>query len=139
VSELANEPTTQCAKTAPAVPESDVLAALHRVIDPCSQSWQRPLSIVELGLVRRIDVAQPTSVRVDISLTTPFCMALPVIVQAIEQRVGEVPGVTGVDVRVDPVVVWTIDLMTDEGRERLLAHRRRDAGTLAAAAATGRP
>ena len=69
-------------------------------------------------------VVHPT--RIDISLTTPFCLAITVIMQAIEQRVGEVPEITDVDVHVDPTVVWSIDLMTQEGRERLLAHRRGD-------------
>jgi metal-sulfur cluster biosynthetic enzyme len=107
--------------------ERAVLAALDRVVDPCSQSWQRPLSIVDLGLIRRISIDPRGTARVDISLTTPFCLAVTIIMQAIEQRVGEVPGVRAVEVVVDPTVVWSIDLMTEDGRERLLAHRRRDA------------
>ncbi|HEY3749798.1 MAG TPA: iron-sulfur cluster assembly protein [Pseudonocardiaceae bacterium] len=106
--------------------ELDVVAALDRVVDPCSQSWQRPLSIVDLGLIRRVTVDTRCTARIDISLTTPFCLAITVIMQAIEQRVGEVPEITDVDVHVDPTVVWSIDLMTQEGRERLLAHRRGD-------------
>ncbi len=106
--------------------ERDVLAALDLVVEPCSQSWQRPLSIVDLGLVRRVSVDTRGTARIDISLTTPFCLAVTVIMQAIEQRVGDVPGVHAVEVYINPTVVWTIDLMTDEGRKRLLAHRRRD-------------
>jgi metal-sulfur cluster biosynthetic enzyme len=111
----------------PTATEEDVMSALDLVVDPCSQSWQRPLSIVDLGLVRRVTVDTRGTARVEISLTTPFCLAITVIMQAIEQRVGEVAGVNEVEVTIDPRVVWTIELMTDEGRERLLAHRRRDA------------
>jgi metal-sulfur cluster biosynthetic enzyme len=106
--------------------EGAVFAALDRVIDPCSNSWQRPLSIVDLGLVRRISVDTRQVARIEISLTTAFCLAISVIMQAIEERVGAVPGITDVEVSVDPTVVWSMDLMTEEGRERLLAHRRRD-------------
>jgi metal-sulfur cluster biosynthetic enzyme len=123
--------------------EADVLAALDRVVDPCSQSWQRPLSIVDLGLVRRISVDTRHTARIEISLTTPFCLAVTIIMQAIEQRVGEVPGIDNVEVNVDPTVVWSLELMTDEGRERLLAHRRRDSRgattTVALPAPTSRP
>nr|ANY57972.1 MtcJ 4'-phosphopantetheinyl transferase [uncultured bacterium] len=81
--------------------------ALADVYDPCSQAWQRPLSLPDLGLVRDVAADSDGRVTVRISLTVPFCMAVHTIMQAVEARVGAVPGVTAVDVRIDTDTPWT--------------------------------
>jgi len=103
---------------------SDVRRALEHAYDPCSQAWQRPLSLVDLGLVREVDVDGDGTARVVLGLTAPYCMAVATLMQAVEHRAGEVPGVTGVVVDVDAAAPWSPALMTDEGRRWL--SRRRD-------------
>ncbi|MEW9533726.1 metal-sulfur cluster assembly factor [Microbispora sp. NPDC049125] len=111
-----------------AAPEdAAVRAALDQVFDPCSQAWQRPLSLRELGLVRDVRADQAGRVTVVLSLTSPFCMALPTIMQAVELRVGEVPGVTGVSVEIDSDTSWSPGLMTPAGRKTLQMVRVADA------------
>lgn len=102
------------------------LDALRRVYDPCSQAWSRPMSIYDLGLVRRVDVDQAGLASITISLTSPFCMAVATIMQATEQRVGELPGITGVHVEIDTETPWSQDLMTEHGRRWLATHRAGD-------------
>lgn len=114
------------------VTESEIMTALSGVYDPCSQSWQRPLSVVDLGLVRGTEVDDNGRATVRLSLTSPFCMALATIMQSVERRVGELPGVTSVAVEVDPSL-WTPDLMSPEGRTLLAEYR----GPTAAARADG--
>ena len=97
--------------------------ALGEVYDPCSQAWNRPLSVRDLGLVRQVTVADGGRVTVRLSLTAPFCTALAVLMKAVEVRVGAVPGVAAVTVDVDAETPWSPALMTDTGRATL-AHRR---------------
>jgi metal-sulfur cluster biosynthetic enzyme len=97
--------------------------ALADVYDPCSQAWQRPLSLPDLGLVRDVAATADGRVTVRISLTVPFCMAVHTIMQSVETRVGAVPGVTAVDVRIDTETPWSPAAMSDAGRAGLQARR----------------
>lgn len=97
--------------------------ALADVYDPCSQAWQRPLSLPDLGLVREVAADADGRVTVRISLTVPFCMAVHTIMQAVETRVAAVPGVTAVDVRIDTVTPWSPDAMSAAGRAGLDGRR----------------
>jgi len=103
--------------------ERAVRAALHEVYDPCSQAWQRPLSLPDLGLVREVAADAAGRVTVRVSLTVPFCMAVHTIMQAVEARVGAVPGVTTVDVQIDTNTPWSLAAMSETGRVRLEARR----------------
>ncbi|MFC3575137.1 metal-sulfur cluster assembly factor [Streptomyces yaanensis] len=107
-----------------------VREALGEVYDPCSQSWQRPMSLVDLGLVRGVSVTDDGRATVRISLTAPFCMAVPVIMQSVEAKVGEVEGVSGVTVELDGATIWSPELMTDKGRDQLAAARAGDRRSL---------
>jgi metal-sulfur cluster biosynthetic enzyme len=102
---------------------AEVRSALLGVYDPCSHAWNRPLSVVDLGLVRDVAVDLTGTATVRISLTAPFCMAVATIMQAVEQRVGQLPGISSVHVEIDTETTWSTDLMTAQGR-RTLADRR---------------
>jgi len=107
-----------------------VHAALGEVYDPCSQSWQRPMSVRDLGLIRGVTIDGYGHATVRVSLTAPFCTALAVIMRAVEVRVAEVPGVAGVTVDIDAETPWSPALMTDEGRALLAARRAADRSRL---------
>jgi metal-sulfur cluster biosynthetic enzyme len=102
-----------------------ICAALQSVYDPCSQAWSRPLSLFDLGLVRRAELDDGHA-RVTLSLTAPFCMAIATIMQATELRVAELPGVCDVTVEIDTTTPWSPALMTEHGRRWLELHRSGD-------------
>jgi metal-sulfur cluster biosynthetic enzyme len=106
--------------------DTALVGALRRVYDPCSQAWSRPMSIYDLGLVRAASIDEGGLAHITISLTAPFCMAIATIMQATEQRVGELDGVTGVDVQIDTITPWSAELMTEQGRQWLAQRRRAD-------------
>jgi ATP-binding protein involved in chromosome partitioning len=83
-----------------------VRAALAKVIDP---ELRRP--ITELGMVKNIDIADDSSVHVEIYLTTAACPKKAEISDLVTQAVADVPG-TG------PVKV-SLDVMNDEQRAEL--------------------
>lgn len=124
-------PPAAAISTADALPPAAAIPtvlveALRRVYDPCSQAWSRPMSIYDLGLVRAASIDDGGLAHITISLTAPFCMAIATIMQATEQRVGELDGVTGVDVQIDTTTPWSAELMTEQGRQWLAQRRRTD-------------
>src|SRR3954469_19061503 len=74
----------------------EILAALQRVIDP-----ELHKSIVELGMVRSIEIADAGAVSVTVSLTTAGCPIRNHFVEAVTREAGTVAGVTKVDVAFD--------------------------------------
>jgi len=73
-----------------------VTEALRAVIDP-----ELRRSIVELGMVRSIDVHEDGRVDVVVSLTTPGCPIRSQFEQAVVENVGPIEGVTSVGVGFD--------------------------------------
>ena len=97
-----------------AVDVAAVRAALAEVPDP-----EIPVvSVVDLGLVERVDVAGGR-IAVDLLPTFVGCPALDAIRQAVETRLGAFGE--PVEVRFTTRVPWTSDRITSQGRERLTA------------------
>ncbi len=63
--------------------EAAVKQALRQVYDP-----ELGMSVIELGLIRKLDV-QPDSVTVTMILTTPFCPYGPAMVDQVKQTTQE--------------------------------------------------
>jgi len=88
-----------------------VKRALAPITDP-----EIGISIVELGLVRRIELSEDgTSVTVTMTLTTPFCPEGPQIVAAVEHTLRTLPGVASASVLMEWDPPW--DPRTDASDE----------------------
>lgn len=97
--------------------------ALRDVVDPCSAATGSALDIVELGLVRSIEV-EAGRVAVEIRLTTPACHMVPYFVTEVRSRVRSLDGVEAVAVGTDAGVEWTAEMMSAAAarkREAVLA------------------
>ena len=84
----------------------EILKALEAVIDPELRS-----SIVELGMVRSIDIHDDGRVAVMVSLTTPGCPIRSHFQTAVAKAVAALDGVTQVDV--------AFDVLTDQEKGAL--------------------
>ena len=94
---------------------------LREVIDP-----ELRRSIVDLGMVRSIEIKDGGRVEVVVSLTTPGCPIRNHFQQAVAQRVSELEGVSSVDVG--------FDVLSDEeksGLQQALGRKRLPEGALA--------
>jgi ATP-binding protein involved in chromosome partitioning len=90
-----------------AMPDKDqILEALRPVIDP-----ELRRSIVELDMVRSIDIGDGGAVAITISLTTPGCPIRSHFQTAVMQAASAVEGVTGVTVG--------FDVLSDEQKANL--------------------
>ena len=81
--------------------EEQIREALTQVIDP-----ELRRNIVELGMVRSIEVKPEGQVDVIVSMTTPGCPIRSHFENAVAEAVGALEGVTGVGVG--------FDVLTDE-------------------------
>jgi ATP-binding protein involved in chromosome partitioning len=88
-----------------------VTAALAGVNDP---EIRRP--VTDLGMVKGVDVEPGGKVRVDVYLTVSGCPLRDTITRDVTAAVSAVPGVSGVDVR--------LDVMSDEQRRELQGRLR---------------
>jgi ATP-binding protein involved in chromosome partitioning len=101
--------------------KEQITQALKAVIDP-----ELRRSIVELGMVRSIEVGDEGQVDVVVSLTTPGCPIRSHFQSAVVEQVGRLDGVSGVSVG--------FDVLTNEEKGRLqqsLGRQRLPEGALA--------
>jgi metal-sulfur cluster biosynthetic enzyme len=104
---------TETAPTSGVVSEDQVKLALRRVKDPDLQ-----LNIVDLGLVYGIAV-DGTTVRVDMTLTSPACPSGPELMTNAEREIKELPGVEKVEVNLVWMPFWTPEKMEPRVRAYL--------------------
>ncbi len=65
------------------------------------------ISIVDLGLIRNVDIAPDgTSVKVVMTLTTPFCPEGPMLVESVKQTLATLPGVQSSEVELQWNPPW---------------------------------
>ena len=100
-------------------------AALDAVVDPCSVAAGSPLSVRDMGLVRDLALDDDGRVRLLLCVTGPGCTFVGVMADAARERLCAVDGVSGVDVVLDPDVVWDPSWQSDRARAALDARRRR--------------
>jgi len=96
-----------------------VRAAIDAVVDPCSRLQGTDLSLLDLGMVERVDV-ENGRVRVELLLDDPLCMYTFTIQKDLRDRIGALPGVSEVDISVVPEFTWTKERATPRARARLL-------------------
>ena len=89
----------------------DIIGALKTVYDP-----EIPADIYELGLIYRIDIEDDRSVKIDMTLTAPGCPVAGEMPGWVENAVGAVEGVSGVEVKMTFDPPWTPDRMSEEAQ-----------------------
>lgn len=97
------------------ITEADVWEALREVPDPEIPA----ISIVDLGIVRRVAVGDGGSVRVEIMPTFIACPAIDMICD--DARAKLLPLAPDVEVRVTYEEQWTSERITAQGHADLLA------------------
>jgi len=100
------------------VTPEQVLEVLQTCYDPCCK--ERSVSIVELGLIQGVKVAENGhDVRVELLLTSGWCPFSTHLLQMIDHNVRALEGVCEVDTEIVWNTVWTPERMTASAREKL--------------------
>jgi metal-sulfur cluster biosynthetic enzyme len=100
------------------VTSEQVLEVLQTCYDPCCK--ERSVSVVELGLIQNVQVADNGhDVRVELLLTSGWCPFSTHLLQMIQQEVGAMEGVGKVDTEIVWHTPWTPERMSASARAKL--------------------
>jgi FeS assembly SUF system protein len=89
----------------------DIISALKTVYDP-----EIPADIFELGLIYKVDIEDDRMVKIMMTLTAPGCPVAGEMPGWVENAVGAVEGVSGVEVAMTFDPPWTPDRMSEEAQ-----------------------
>lgn len=102
----------------PRITPEQVFEVLETCYDPCCK--ERAVSIVELGLIQGVQVAENGhDVRVELLLTSGWCPFSTHLLQMIDQNVRAIEGVGEVDTEIVWNTVWTPERMSQSARTKL--------------------
>jgi metal-sulfur cluster biosynthetic enzyme len=117
-------PRTPDRGSAPSV--DAVRAELNAVLDPCSCAAGVPAGLVDMGLVRGVEVSPGltgATVSVRLTLTEPTCWMGYAFLTAARERLRGMAGVALADVQLVFDGVWRTDDMAPDYRRALAARR----------------
>jgi metal-sulfur cluster biosynthetic enzyme len=100
----------------------EVISRLQAVVDPCSAATGVSLSIVEMGMIERVEF-ESGSVVIHLRMTSPLCHALPYFEMEIERVLADYPGIRGVKCVFDHGGNWQPDNMTSKAQKKLAERR----------------
>jgi metal-sulfur cluster biosynthetic enzyme len=90
---------------------------LRGVVDPCSAATGSNLDIVEMGLVKSVEV-DGGHVDVEMRLTSPMCHMVPYFIEEVEDGVGDLGGVEAVELETDHGFEWSEEMMSAEAKRK---------------------
>lgn len=79
--------------------EAELLALLDTIADPCSLAHGRPVGLVSLGIVDRVEVIDGEAI-VAIMPTIPGCLFIGVIEEKVERLAEALPWCRGLRVEI---------------------------------------
>ncbi len=91
--------------------DSQICQVLSRIYDPCSVAAGRPISVIDMGLVRGWTIADGT-LTIRFCVTFAGCTMAPHFTEAAARDLALLPGIGRVDTLIDTDFVWTPDLMS---------------------------
>jgi metal-sulfur cluster biosynthetic enzyme len=105
-----------------------VLDLLDRIIDPCAANAGAPGGIVEMGLVRRLEIDERDDgahVHLGITVTEPTCIMYHSFVRDAHELLSRTEGVAEVSFELPVYESWTEHDMSPELQRRLADARAR--------------
>ncbi len=89
--------------------EADIVTTLKDVYDP-----EIPVNIYDLGLIYEVDTEEDGKVTIKMTLTAPNCPMADQILQEVNDRVGDIDGVTDVAINLTFDPPWEKGMMSEE-------------------------
>ena len=92
----------------------EVLRVLKTIYDP-----EIPVDIYELGLIYDVQISDEGEAKVLMTLTTPNCPVAESLPMEVEEKVGEIEGITKSKVEITFEPEWEKDMMSEEAKFEL--------------------
>ena len=100
------------------VTPEQVLEVLQSCYDPCCK--ERGVSVVELGLIQNVTVAENgRDVQVELLLTSGWCPFSAHLLEMIDQTLQRIEGIGEADTEIVWHTVWTPERMSASAKEKL--------------------
>ena len=87
---------------------------LKTIYDP-----EIPVDIYELGLIYDVQISDEGEAKVLMTLTTPNCPVAESLPMEVEEKVGEIEGITRSKVEITFEPEWEKDMMSEEAKFEL--------------------
>ena len=92
----------------------EVIRVLKTIYDP-----EIPVDIYELGLIYDVQISDEGEAKVLMTLTTPNCPVAESLPMEVEDKVGEIEGITKSKVEITFEPEWEKDMMSEEAKFEL--------------------
>ena len=92
----------------------EVIKVLKTIYDP-----EIPVDIYELGLIYDVQISDEGEAKVLMTLTTPNCPVAESLPMEVEEKVGEIEGITKSKVEITFEPEWEKDMMSEEAKSEL--------------------
>lgn len=92
----------------------EVIKVLKTIYDP-----EIPVDIYELGLIYDVQISDEGEAKVLMTLTTPNCPVAESLPMEVEEKVGEIEGITRSKVELTFEPEWEKDMMSEEAKFEL--------------------
>ena len=92
----------------------EVIKVLKTIYDP-----EIPVDIYELGLIYDVQRSDEGEAKVLMTLTTPNCPVAESLPMEVEEKVGEIEGITRSKVEITFEPEWEKDMMSEEAKFEL--------------------
>jgi FeS assembly SUF system protein len=89
--------------------EVEIVNTLKNVYDP-----EIPVNIYDLGLIYDIETDDQNRVKITMTLTAPNCPVADILPIEIKEKVGDIPGVSSVDINLVFDPPWDQTMMSEE-------------------------
>jgi len=111
MTEAPKQPADSDALRSPEQLRDDVIEAIKTCYDP-----EIPVNIYDLGLIYQVEVREANAVQVQMTLTSPMCPVAETLPPEVEDKVRNVPGISGVELDLVWEPPWSIDMMSEAAR-----------------------
>lgn len=91
-----------------------IVKVLKGIYDP-----EIPVDIYELGLIYDVMVSTDYEVKILMTLTSPNCPVAESLPREVEEKIGKIENVKGVEVEITFDPPWSKDLMSEEAKLEL--------------------
>ena len=92
----------------------EIVATLKTIYDP-----EIPVDIYELGLIYDVQLSEEGEALVLMTLTTPNCPVAETLPMEVEEKIGQINGITKAKVEITFEPAWEKDMMSEEAKFEL--------------------
>lgn len=96
------------------VRREDIIEVLKTIYDP-----EIPLNIYDLGLIYGIEISEDGKVHILMTLTAPGCPIADSLIYEIRDKLMQLEGVKDVEVELTFDPPWSLERISEEGKEIL--------------------